>query len=324
LRKVPADYGEAGAYALILVVVTVVAAYFYWRMTTYGKRYQTVTGKGFRPRTFALGRLRWVGVALVGLYFFCAIVAPTLILVYASTQTFYSAPTAESLSNMSFANYERVLSSPGLWDAIRNSVLLAAGTATTLMFLMAVAAWLVTRTAVRGRWIIDALAFAPIALPGVVVGVALIFIYLRSPLPVYGTLVILYVAYLTRFMPFGMRYAVSAIHPISAELEEASATAGGRWWQTFRRIVLPLLVPGLLSGWIFVVIAVLRELSSSLLLYSPGNEVLSVVIWGQWIDGFFGALAATGIVMILILVGLVLLSILIARLFQGQSRMRVM
>jgi iron(III) transport system permease protein len=309
---------------LLLVIVTMLAAYFYWRLNTHGKRYQTVTGKGFRPRTFALGRLRWLGTTFVVTYFFFAVVAPFLILLYASTQPFYSSPTLASLSQMSWANYQKALSGSGLVDAISNSLILAAATATTLMLLMSVAAWIVTRTASRGRWIIDALAFAPIALPGVAVGVALIFIYLRSPLPIYGTLLILYVAYLTRFMPYGMRYAVTAMHPISAELEEASATAGARWRQTFRGIVLPLLVPGLLSGWIFIVIAVLRELSSSLLLYSPGNEVLSVVIWGQWIDGFFGVLAATGILMIFILVALVLLSYLVARRFQGQTKLQVM
>ena len=324
LRQVPANYGEAGAYALLLVAVTMLAAYFYWRMSSRGKRFQTVTGKGFRPRQFELGRWRWLGTSFVVGYFFFAVAAPFLILLYASTQPFYSTPSLESLGKMSMANYQTALSSSGLWEAISNSLILAAATATSLMLLMAVAAWIVTRGTLRGRWIIDALAFAPIALPGVAVGVALIFIYLRSPLPIYGTLMILYIAYLTRFMPYGMRYAVSAMHPISAELEEASAIAGGRWLQTFRLIVLPLLIPGLLSGWVFVVIAVLRELSSSLLLYSPGNEVLSVVIWGQWIDGFFGPLAATGILMILILVALVFLSYLVARRFQGQSRMQVM
>jgi iron(III) transport system permease protein len=142
-------------------------------------------------------------------------------------------------------------------------------------------------------------------IPGLVMGVALLFVYLRFPLPVYGTIWILLIAYLTRYMPYGMRYASSSMFQISNELEESAQTSGASWAQSFRRVVLPLLVPGLLAGWIYVLTVSVRELSSSILLYSPGNEVLAIRIWEQYQNGQFTELAALGVVMVTTLVALV-------------------
>jgi iron(III) transport system permease protein len=136
-------------------------------------------------------------------------------------------------------------------------------------------------------------------------GVALLFVYLRFPIPIYGTIWILLLAYFTRYMPYGMRYASTSMYQIGSELEESAQTSGASWWQSFRRIILPLLVPGLLAGWIYIVTVSVRELSSSILLYSPGNEVLAIRIWEQYQNGQFTELAALGIVMVGALVVLV-------------------
>jgi iron(III) transport system permease protein len=175
----------------------------------------------------------------------------------------------------------------------------------------------VVRTKIRGRWLVDGLAFTPMALPGVVLGVALIFVYLRSPVPIYGTIWILLIAYVTKYIPYGMRYSSSAMLQIGQELEEASAVSGAGLFKTLRRIDLPLLLPGLLSGWIFIVVSAMRELSTSLLVYSPGHEVLPVLIWSEYSDGQFGALAALGVVMIAILVALVFILLAIGRRTKG-------
>ena len=131
------------------------------------------------------------------------------------------------------------------------------------------------------------------------------FVYLRSPIPIYGTLLILLIAYCTRYMPYGMRYAATSMQQISSELEESAQVSGASWWQTFRRVLLPLLSPGLIAGWIYILVVSFRELSSSILLYSPGNEVLSILIWEQFENGQFTVLAALGVVMVLTLVVLV-------------------
>jgi iron(III) transport system permease protein len=147
------------------------------------------------------------------------------------------------------------------------------------MLMMAVAAWVVVRTKLPGRWLIDNLAFLPLVIPGLVLGVAMLDVYLRlSWLPVYGTLWILFIAYLTRYMPYGMRYSSTSMFQIGKELEESAMMSGAGWFQTFRRVVLPLLVPGFVAGWIYIFVVSFRELGSSVLLYSPGKEVLSIAI----------------------------------------------
>ena len=167
------------------------------------------------------------------------------------------------------------------------------------MLVAAVASWIVVRTRVRGRWMIDNLAFLPLTVPGLVLGVAILAIYLRTPwLPVYGTLWILFIAYLTRYIPYGMRYSSTSMFQIGRELEESAQMSGAGWLQVFRRIVLPLLVPGFVAGWIYIIVVSVRELGSSVLLYSPGREVLSIAIWEMWRNGQFPELCALGILMV--------------------------
>ena len=173
------------------------------------------------------------------------------------------------------------------------------------MALMAVAAWIVVRSNIRGRKVLDGLAFLPLVVPGLVMGLALSFVYLRSPIPIYGTLFILLISYCTRYLPYGMRYSVTSMQQISNELEESALVNGASWWQTFRRVLLPLLMPGLVAGWIYILVVSFRELSSSILLYSPGNEVLSILIFEQFENGQFTVLSALGVVMVLTLVVLV-------------------
>jgi iron(III) transport system permease protein len=309
LDHFPPRFGQAGAYALSLLVFTSIGVYLNNLFTKRSRRYSTVTGKGFRPRPMELGRWRWIAAGAVFVYFAVAVVLPVLILVYSSTQPFYSVPSAESLSNMSLDNYRYTLTHPETLLVLKNSFFLGIGSATAVMFMTAIAAWLVVRTKLPGRWMVDNLAFLPLVIPGLVMGVALLFVYLRHPLPIYGTLWILFIAYMTRYMPYGMRYSSSSMIQISGELEESAQTSGATWWQTFRRINLPLLMPGLIAGWIYIVVVSVRELSSSILLYSPGNQVLSIRIWEQYQNGQYTELASLGIVMIL---GLVIL-IAIAR-----------
>jgi iron(III) transport system permease protein len=178
---------------------------------------------------------------------------------------------------------------------------------------MGFAAWFIARSKTKGRWLLDAVSSAPIAIPSVVIGVALLFVYLRSPVPVYGSLWILFIAYVTRYLPYGMRYASSAMSQISVELDEASEVSGASLFRTLRKIVFPLLAPGLMAGWIYVFIVSIRELASSLLLYSPGNQVLSILIWEEYQNGSIGGLAAVGTMLIASLVVFVAVMLAISR-----------
>jgi iron(III) transport system permease protein len=305
LKDKPPDYGAAGALAMSLLIITSVLVFWHSRLAKRGRAYQTVSGKGFRPRPVSLGVWRWPATALVVTYFVVAVILPLAVLAYASTQPFYSVPSRYTLSHMNLDAYTNVIHTDLFASSVKNSIILGLGAATTVILLAAVASWVVVRTQLPGRWLIDNLAFLPLIVPGLVLGVAILFVYLRSPIPIYGTLWILFLAYLTRYIPYGMRYSSTSMFQIGRELEESAMTSGAGWFQSFRRVILPLLVPGLLAGWIYIVIVSVRELSSTIILYSPGKQVLSIVIWEQWQNGEFPELAATGMMMVGALVVLV-------------------
>lgn len=291
----PVNLAEAGAYAIPLFVATSVGIAFYVRMTRRARRFETMSGKGYRPRLMPLGRWRVPVIGLVVAYFVGSFLLPVLALVFVSTQPFYTALSGDALSRASFANYSKVFSDATVVTGLKNSFMLSAGVATVAMLLMAICAWLVLRTRLPGRRLLDQLTFVPIAVPGLVLGVSLLFVYLRLPLPIYGTVWILFIAYFTHAVPYGMRYASVSMAQVGRELEESAAVSGAPWLQTFRRVILPLLVPGLLAGWLHIFLISMRELSSSLLLYSPGNEVLPVVLWRWYQDGLFTQVAALGV-----------------------------
>lgn len=304
LRNFPIDYGAAGAYAIgLLAIATVGVLVSGW--LSRGGNFQTITGRAFRPRPVELGRARpYVGGAVIA-YFVLTVVLPVGILVYTSLLGFYAKPSMKTFRSMSLDNYVQAVRLPLAATALKNTLLLGLGSATAVMFITAVASWLIVRTRTPGRRLLDVLAFTPIVIPGLVLGLALAFVYLRSPIPIYGTLWILLVSYATRYLPYGMRYATSAMTQMSAELEESAHVCGASWWQTFRRVLLPLASGGILAGWVYILIVSFRELSSTILLYSPGNEVLSVLIFEQFENGQFTLLAAIGVLMVLILVVLV-------------------
>jgi iron(III) transport system permease protein len=151
------------------------------------------------------------------------------------------------------------------------------------------------------------MAFVPIAIPGLVLGVAMVDLYAASPLPIYGTLVVLIITYVIKFLPYGMRSSTSTIVQVSRELEEASAVAGGRWWHTFTRILLPLLRPGLFAAWVYIFIVATRELSSSIILAGPRNTPLAVLIYQLYTNGDYTLLSALGVLMVVVLAVLVLI-----------------
>ena len=305
LRTYPPDLASAGALAVGLLLIAVLGVILSNRVGKNSKSYQTVTGKGFRPRPMELGKWRpLAGVLIVG-YFLMTVIAPLAVLLYTSLLKFYTAPSVEAVRSMTLDNYRELAGLSQAGTALKNSLLLGLGSATLVMLFMSIAAWIVVRGKMRGRGLVDQLAFVPLVIPGLVLGLALSFVYLRSPVPIYGTIFILLIAYCTRYMPYGMRYAVTSMHAISAELEESAQVCGASWWQTFRRVLLPLLSPGLVAGFVYILIVSFRELSSSILLYSPGNEVLSILIFEQFENGQFTVLAALGVAMVLTLVVLV-------------------
>ncbi|HEV8342342.1 MAG TPA: iron ABC transporter permease [Candidatus Binatia bacterium] len=301
----PPNYGRGAALAVGLLILSALGVWLYTRSTREGKRFQTVTGKAFRPRQFDLGPWRWVGFTFLLVYFVGVVLLPFLVMLWASFLPFFAAPGWKSLEILSLDNYRYLYGFRPFWDAMWNSIVLALLTATVGMVLTSLIAWVVYKSRLPGSWILDFLAFVPITVPGIVLGMALIMFYVAFPIPVYGTIWVLLIAYVTRYIPYGMRSASGAILQIHSELEEAAGTSGASWWQTFWRVTLPLLRPGFAAGWIYICIVSFREFSTSVLLATGDSRVLSILLFNMFEQGQVTVVAAIGIVMIFTLVAIV-------------------
>jgi iron(III) transport system permease protein len=306
VHRYPSQVGLASAYAVALLVMTSVGVYFVSRLSGRGSKYATMTGKGFRPRQIDLGRWRWLTASMFLGYFLLIVVLPFSVLLWSSFQRFYAVPSMEALQNLTLDPYRFILGYPNLWRTVGNSLLLSFGAATVVMLVTSVICWIVVKTQIPGRWLLDNVASLPIVFPGLVLGLSIMIFYLNVDIGVYGTIWIMLIAYVTRFMPYGLRYSTTSMVQIHTELEESAAMCGASWTATFRRVVLPLLKPGLLAGWIYVMIVSIRELSTSILLYSPDTQVISIVIWELWENGQYVELSALGVLFILSLLVLVL------------------
>ena len=301
-QKLPPRYGSAGAFSVFLMVVVAATLYLYFRMTREGDRYHTVTGKGYRPTLINLGRWRYLAGSALVTYSIVLLVLPFLIILWASLLPFYMQPSLEGLAKFTIKNYVTAIHYPKLTDAIKNSVLLGLGSASFVMALTLLASWLLVRTKIRGRWLLDLMTTLPLLFPGIVMGLAILRFYLFVPIPVYGTLWILLIAFVTRYIPYGIRYTHSGLLQLHKELEEASYVSGASWFSSMRRIILPLITPSFLGGWIFIFLLSAKELSMSVLLVSPQTPVVSVAIFELWENAQVGELAAFGVIWTVILV----------------------
>jgi len=308
VHRYPSQVGLASAYGVALLAITTVGVYAVSRLSSKGSKYATMTGKGFRPRQIDLGAWRWVTASVFIVYFSLIVVLPFLVLLWSSFQHFYTVPSREALRNLTLDPYRFVFSYPDLASTVWNSVLLSFGAATVVMLVTSVICWIVVKTKLPARWVLDNIASLPLVFPGIVLGLSIMIFYLNVDIGIYGTIWIMFIAYITRFMPYGLRYNTTSMLQIHKELEESAAMCGASWMTTFRRIVLPLLKPGLVAGWIYVMIVSIRELSTSILLYSPDTRVVSIVIWELWENGQYVELSALGVLFILSLFVLVLIA----------------
>lgn len=311
--KLPPQYGSAGAFSVLLMLFVAGTLYLYFRVTREGDRFHTVTGKGYRPALIHLGRLRYLAAGGLLLYFFILLVLPFLIIVWASFLPFYIQPSLEGIAKFTLKNYVTALHFPKITDAIKNSIILGLGSASAVMALTLLASWLLVRTKMRGRWLLDILTTLPLLFPGIVMGLAILRFYLFVPIPVYGTLWILLIAFVTRYIPYGIRYTHSGLLQLHKELEEAAYTAGASWSNCMRRIILPLMTPSFLGGWIFIFLLSAKELSMSVLLVSPQTPVVSVAIFELWENAQVGELAAFGVIWTGILVSVAVVYYFFAR-----------
>jgi iron(III) transport system permease protein len=302
----PPAFGVASALGLTLLAICVLAVFLYRRATRHAEAFATITGKGYRPTRVKLGRWRWPVALGLGAMFAVALGLPLLTLIWQSFFRNLAQPFFSSTAQATLDNYDFILRYPIFLSAVKTSVLLAVMAATIVGALTFVMAWIAQRALPRYGFLLDALAFAPIAIPGVIVGAGILVAYLTLPIPIYNTIWILLVAYVTLYLPYGMRFASSGITQVHRELEEMAAVSGASLGQTFGRIMLPLLAPVLLAGWIYVFVLAVRELGASIFLVGPGTHVLGTISLTMWEEGgSYGAVAALGVIQIVPLIGIV-------------------
>jgi iron(III) transport system permease protein len=299
LRDTPTDYNLAGTFATAYLVVTVVGVLFYLHITGVAEKFATITGKGYRPHTIDLGGWRYFTLAVAMFVLFIAVILPIGVIVWTSFLPFYAGPSMKMLSLLTLDNYRWVLDLDEFYRALNNNLITGMASATIAVLLSVGVAWIVVRTDLYGRKLLDILAFTPIAFPGVVMSLALVWMYLTLPIPIYGTLWILIIAYVTKFIPISLRIVHASLLQVHKELEEAAELSTASWLRNTTFILLPLLIPGLLVSWLYVLTLTFKVLSIPVLLSHVGTEVLPVLIYGLYEAGEFAQLSAVGVLLII-------------------------
>jgi iron(III) transport system permease protein len=289
-----ANHYLGAAMSMALGVITV---FLIWVQQRYiaPRSFTTVTGKGFRPNVLDLGKWRWVALAYTVTYILVSVVLPIISLIIVSLHPVWTAEIR--WAEMSLINYRKTIF---FWDPISisaatngiiNSFILAFGGASIAMVLALVVSYMIHRTKGYGSRLLDFLCVVPIGFPGIVLAMGVLITYIQTP--IYATLWILLLGYITRFFPYGQRNISSIMLAISEELDQSSRMAGASWFTTLWRITIPLLKPGIFAGWILLFVIFLRELSISIILYTTGTETLSVGVY--YLSNFEGEPATSAL-----------------------------
>jgi iron(III) transport system permease protein len=293
-RTMPPDVGSASTLSTILLCVVAVLLWYYGRLTRNAERFATITGKNFRPNKIPLGKFRFLGGAVLVLNFLCLLILPMLILVWASLLPFYQTIRASAFKLLSFKHYFRIFESDRYLSLLGNTLLVAVVTATIVMVITAIAAWLSVRK-LPGARMVDQLGTVPLVFPGIVLGVGVMQFFLSMPIGVYGTIWIIVWAFLINYLPYGIRYSYAGMLQVHRELEEAAAVSGASPFLAFRRIVFPLLAPSLVAGWLFIFLLATRVLTLPVLLSGPSSQTMAVAMFDLWSNGQGPELAALGL-----------------------------
>jgi iron(III) transport system permease protein len=301
MLSVPGDYGLSAAYAVLFMGIMAVMAFFYARLIRRSERFAIIRGRGFNPSRHRLGKWRFVALAIFVVYFLLTVAAPVLVLAWASLLPYYMAPSAQALNVVSLKHYSTILNDPRFTTDFINTILLAVGAGTLTMAVALLISWVVVRGKSRARLLLDGLTFVSFAVPGVVLALAMIFVYLKPPfryLGIYGSMWMIILGLMTEYLAFATRTTNGGLMQIHSELEEAGSASGAGRLTTLWRITFPLLIPSLIAGWVWVVAHSLRAFSLPLVLGTKRNEVLSVWIWIHWQNGHIPMAAALGMILI--------------------------
>ena len=320
VAKAPPDIGGASALSVLMLVLVLVLLAIYGRLSRHAERFATVTGKGFRPRPFDLGRLRYATAGILVLNFLLLLAVPIAMLAWVSLLPFYQPVSMAALARVTLDNYRTVFSADHV-GLIANTLLVAVATATLAVALTFLAAWLAVRRA-PGGWALERLATIPLVFPGLILGIAVMQLFLHLPIPLYGTLGILIWAFVINYLPYGMRYSAAGMLQIHRELEESAEMCGASPFMRLRRIVAPLLAPALLAGWLFIFLMAARVLSLAILLSGPRSQTMAVTLFDLWTNGQGTELAALGLIWSMLMAMIAAIFYLLARRYAASALAR--
>jgi iron(III) transport system permease protein len=275
------NYGLAGTYSLMGLLLGVILLYFYRRATSASEKYAVITGKSYSRQRIRLGRARYLALGFVALYLVLSVVLPFLMLLWTSLLPVYVPPSPEALARVSLANFVKVAENPRNQLAATNTLILLASSATMTMALATLVSWIVTHSRAKLTVLLDAVVFLPLAVPSIVIALAVLLVYVNTPL--WGTIWVLVIGHVVRYLPFAARVMNSAYLQIHRELEEAAWVSGATWGSTMRRVVLPLLTPAVANGWLWVAVHSMRDFTFPLLLISFTNVVITSQLWSLWL-----------------------------------------
>jgi iron(III) transport system permease protein len=293
-----ADYGMAAAVGMSALSASITLIILYRYLTRESEKYVTISSRGYRPALIDLRRAKVPLFLSVALLSFVLIVVPVLVLLYSSLVPYTMVPSLKAFTMMSWKHWVAIAKDPISLLALKNSLFLGIAGAGLGVVLTLFIAYTIVKVRTAASGILESLSFLSFSFPGIVIGVGFMWFFVRTPL--YSTIWALLIGYLATYLPYGIRPLTSAFVQIHRDLEESSRVFGAGTLYTLRRIIIPLLVPGIVAAWILMATMFIRELSVSVVLSRPGTEVMAVQILRFAEDGLWGKLSALGIVMILI------------------------
>jgi iron(III) transport system permease protein len=300
-------YGLSGAYGTLMVIFSLVLMIPYFVALKQSHRYQIISGKSYQSRPVELGRWWLLGWGLLVLYFTLAFILPLLAIFWVSLLPYVQIPSRQALASISLERYGALALDSGLLQAGLNTLLLMVLVPTLIVIICAAISWIVTRSRLRWRVALDAIAFLPHPVPNLLFALAIAYfaLLISNVVPVYGTIYVIMAVYVVCWVSFGTRVLNNSMIQLHRELEEAAQIGGVSTLRILAKVIVPLIRPGLAYAWIWTSLSAYRELTMAVFLASPKSQVLSTYIWGQWHGGGLGDAAAIAIIMMAVMAPLV-------------------
>lgn len=311
LYLIPPDLGLAASQSIIVVIITFLLIYLYRLAIRRAEKFAVITGRGYSPKIMKLARWRYVGLAFLLGYLFVDIILPYLTLLLASLHLFWD--PGNLFNNLTLQNYLELTTYPSFLTGTFNSILISAVSATVTLAVALLITYSSLRTKMKGRGLLEGLGMLPRVFPGLVLGVGFLWVAVSLPTGIYGTVWVLILAYIVKYIPHGVRFLSEPLIQIHRDLEDASRISGASLLYTVRRIIVVLVRPALIGGWIYIAMISFRELGAAVLLVSPGTPVISAELYRMWATGNVEHVVAASIVLIVVLWSIVLVGSIVSK-----------